>query len=508
MRDQLSRFVYGKVYDKVCDKVIRYPIVQRPLSDNTAQSRDDVGFAGIPAVNSVLASPSLANALRSVPRPWVVDAVRQVLDGCRAQIAANPQAQFQADELAQQAATLVASWSSARLRPLINATGVILHTGLGRAPLAASAAAAVQQVAQQYASVEIDLASGQRGKRDAVAAEFLRDLTGAEAAVVVNNNAAATLLVLATVADVHMDEAPRRNVVVSRGELIEIGDSFRLPQIMTVSGAHLREVGTTNKTRLSDYEGAIDADTAALLKVHTSNYRVVGFTEAVCIESLVDLGSRHCLPVVHDIGSGATASSAAIAGADEPTAESSIAAGADLVLFSGDKLLGGPQAGIILGKKQWIERVEKHPLMRALRVDKLTLAALEATLRLHHEPARATQELPVLAMATASLASLRRRAQEIAATLQAIQVVSEARVADTTAYLGGGAMPQQGIPSIAVRIEAAHLNETQLSQHLRSADPPVIARVQDGAVWLDLRTIFARQDADVVAAVRRALEAG
>ena len=485
MRDQLSRFVYGKVYDKVCDKVIRYPIVQRPLSDNTAQSRDDVGFAGIPAVNSVLASPSLANALRSVPRPWVVDAVRQVLDGCRAQIAANPQAQFQADELAQQAATLVASWSSARLRPLINATGVILHTGLGRAPLAASAAAAVQQVAQQYASVEIDLASGQRGKRDAVAAEFLRDLTGAEAAVVVNNNAAATLLVLATVADVHMDEAPRRNVVVSRGELIEIGDSFRLPQIMTVSGAHLREVGTTNKTRLSDYEGAIDADTAALLKVHTSNYRVVGFTEAVCIESLVDLGSRHCLPVVHDIGSGA-----------------------DLVLFSGDKLLGGPQAGIILGKKQWIERVEKHPLMRALRVDKLTLAALEATLRLHHEPARATQELPVLAMATASLASLRRRAQEIAATLQAIQVVSEARVADTTAYLGGGAMPQQGIPSIAVRIEAAHLNETQLSQHLRSADPPVIARVQDGAVWLDLRTIFARQDADVVAAVRRALEAG
>ena len=467
-----------------------------PTGDNASPLRD------LPSVHELVESPALAPWSGRVGRTWLVESARQVLEQVRGELANTKGAVPPLDELARRITVELERQQTPRLRSVINGTGIILHTGLGRSPLPESARAAVADVAGQYANVEIDLATGRRGRRSDVVADLLCKLTGAEAAAVVNNNAAATLITLAALAGPQSDRP--RHVIVSRGELIEIGGSFRLPNIMATSGAVLREVGTTNKTHLRDYEQAIDIDTAALMKVHTSNYRVEGFTQSLAIGPLVELGRAHELPVIHDIGSGAMHDFAALGLEDEPVAAASVAAGADVVLFSGDKLLGGPQAGLIVGKSKWVAAIQRHPLMRAMRVDKLTLAALEATLHLHRDPQRAFRELPALAMAAAPLGDLRRRAEQISGALQSLVNVCDVQIQPATAYLGGGSMPTQGIDSVALRLNSVKVSETELARRLRDADPPVIPRVQDGAVWLDLRTVMPQQDQTLAAAISHA----
>jgi L-seryl-tRNA(Ser) seleniumtransferase len=324
-------------------------------------------------------------------------------------------------------------------------------------------------------------------------------LTGAESATAVNNNAAATVIVLRAI-------AACREVVVSRGQLIEIGGGFRIPEIMAVSGAVLREVGTTNITRPADYERAIGPSTAALLRIHTSNYRISGHTKSVTLAELVELGRRHQLPVIDDIGSGAMLDFERFGFTDEPTAPASIAAGADLVLFSGDKLLGGPQAGIIAGRKEWVQKIEKDPLMRAFRLDKMTLAALEATLRLYLDEQRRLQEVPVLRMLEGKPAELWQRAEVLAGRLRALPELT-VHVVEDVAYVGGGSLPDQTMPSWVVEVEAVGVSEHELARRLRQGEPAVMGRLREGKLVLDVRTVFPEQEPALVEAIRAAAQA-
>jgi L-seryl-tRNA(Ser) seleniumtransferase len=363
-----------------------------------------------------------------------------------------------------------------RLRRVINATGVIVHTNLGRAPLAEAALERVREIARGYSNLEYDLPAGGRGSRQDHVADIVSRLTGAEAALVVNNNAAAVMLALAALAE-------GREVLVSRGELIEIGDGFRIPDVLERSGARLREVGTTNRTRAADYEKAIGPETAVLLRVHQSNFRVVGFTEQPSLQELADIARRHELPLVDDLGSGALMDIG-----DEPTARASLAAGADLVSFSGDKLLGGPQAGIVVGRADLVEKLRRHPLQRALRADKLTLAALEGTLTLAQD---APNEIPVLRMLREPVETVRARAGRLAARIGG-------EVEETVARAGGGALPLTELPSYACAIEEA------LAGKLRSGEPPVIAVVRDGRTLLDCRTLTDAEADEAAACVEAA----
>jgi L-seryl-tRNA(Ser) seleniumtransferase len=356
-----------------------------------------------------------------------------------------------------------------------------VHTNLGRAPLAEAALARAHDAARGYSNLEYDLDTGTRGSRQDHCAAILRRLTGAEAALVVNNNAAAVLLALAALAE-------GREVLVSRGELIEIGDGFRIPDVLARSGARLVEVGTTNRTRVADYERAIGPETAVLLRVHQSNFRVVGFTEAPDLGRLADVARRHELPLVDDLGSGAL-----LPLGDEPLARDSLAAGADLVCFSGDKLLGGPQAGVVVGRADLVERLRRHPLQRALRADKLSLAALEGTLALFLEPERARREVPVLRMLDEPPAIVRTRAERLARLVGG-------EVEETVARVGGGALPLAELPSFAVALVE------ELAPRLRAADPPVVALVRDGRTLLDCRTL-AEEELDEVAAAVAAVRA-
>ena len=448
---------------------------------NTAGSQ---GLRQLPAVNDVLAQAELAEQVEPWGREAVVNAVRAAIDEAREQIVRGEPADVDPAALAHRAAAILRD-DRPHLRPVLNASGILLHTGLGRAPLAAEAVEAVAAVSQGYCNLEIDLESGERGRRTTGVDELLRRLTGAQAATVVNNNAGATVLALRALAS-------GREVVVSRGQLIEIGGSFRLPEIFEVSGARLREVGTTNRTRLSDYERAIGADTAALLRVHPSNYRVVGFTESVAIADLAALARARGLAAIDDIGSGALGLGLPPGVAGEPTAAESLAAGADLVLGSGDKLLGGPQCGLMLGTRAAVQRVESDPLMRALRVDKMTLAALEATLRLALDPALAARRVPLWAFLSAPVAALDDRAERLAAALRTTAALSATAVR-TTAYLGGGSLPTEPILSAAVQIlppwPPPWTGEGQWARALRLGNPAVVARVQGGALLLDLRAI-------------------
>jgi L-seryl-tRNA(Ser) seleniumtransferase len=357
---------------------------------------------------------------------------------------------------------------------VLNATGVIVHTNLGRAPLAAEAIARVEEVARGYSNLEYDLTTGARGSRQDHVAAILRRLTGAEAALVVNNNAAAVLLALAALAE-------GCDVLVSRGELIEIGDGFRIPDVLARSGARLREVGTTNRTRAADYESAIGADTALLLRVHQSNFRIVGFTELPALEQLAAVARRHELPLVDDLGSGVL-----VELADEPSAKASLAEGADLVTFSGDKLLGGPQAGIVVGRADLVERLRRHPLQRALRADKLTLAALEGTLALYLD---APERIPVVRMLRDD--NLRARAERLAS-------LTGGSVEETVARVGGGALPLAELPSFACALEE------ELAAQLRSTEPPVVGIVRDGKLLLDCRTLADAEVDEVASAVAAA----
>jgi L-seryl-tRNA(Ser) seleniumtransferase len=413
--------------------------------------------------------PSVDELARTSGDPLAVDAARTVLGRAREQIRAGSDPGDLGEELQAE----LRAARAPRLRRVLNATGVIVHTNLGRAPLAAAALEQVAHAARGYSNLEYDLEAGTRGSRQTHVVELLHRLTGAEAGLVVNNNAAAVLLALAALAE-------GREVLVSRGELIEIGDGFRIPDVLARSGARLREVGTTNRTRAADYEAAAGPDTAVLLRVHQSNFRVVGFTELPAVEELSRVARKHELVLVDDLGSGAL-----VAVGDEPTPRSSLAAGADLVCFSGDKLLGGPQAGIVVGRADLVERLRRHPLQRALRADKLTLAALEGTLRLALER---PDEVPVLRMLREPAESVRARAERLAALVGG-------EVEETVARAGGGALPLAELPSYACAVEE------ELAQALRTGDPPVVGIVRDGRLLLDCRTLTEDEVDEVAQAI-------
>jgi L-seryl-tRNA(Ser) seleniumtransferase len=414
--------------------------------------------------------PSVDELARETDDPLAVEAARAVLERARAEIRAG----LEPGDLAKSLQVELAAARGPRLRRVLNATGVLVHTNLGRAPLAERALDRVRDVTLGYSNLEYDLDAGTRGSRQVHAADILRRLTGAEAALVVNNNAGAVLLALAALAE-------GREVLVSRGELIEIGDGFRIPDVLARSGARLREIGTTNRTRAADYEAAIGAETAVLLRVHQSNFRVVGFTEQPRLDELAAVARRHGLPLVDDLGSGALT-----ALGDEPTAREALAAGADLVCFSGDKLLGGPQAGIVLGRDDLVARLRRHPLQRALRADKLTLAALEGTLSLYlGEP----ETIPVVRMLREDASAVRARADRLAALV-------DGEVEETVARVGGGALPLAELPSFACALEE------ELASRLRLAEPPVVGVVRDGRTLLDCRTLTDADVDDVAAAVR------
>jgi L-seryl-tRNA(Ser) seleniumtransferase len=432
----------------------------------------------------VLREPAARELAERAGHAVAAAAVRRELEARRAALA-GADGEADTEALARDVAAAAAAADGPALRAVLNATGVIVHTNLGRAPLAPEAVAAVTRTAGGYANLELDLASGGRGSRQAVLEPLLRELTGAEAGLAVCNNAAAILLALAGL-------AAGREVVVSRGQLIEIGDGFRIPDILATSGARLVEVGTTNRTALADYERAIGPETAAILRVHPSNYRVVGFTAEVGIADLAALGARHGIPVIDDLGSGLLHADPVLAG--EPVAADSIAAGATVACFSADKLLGGPQAGVVVGRREAVERVRRHPLARAVRIGKLATAALEATLRLHRDPRHARGAVPVLRMAHEPAAAVRERAARLADAVGG-------EVVATTARIGGGALPGVGLESAACALPDAR---GELASALRTGEPAVLGRLEDGLLLLDARTLADADVAAVAAAVARA----
>ncbi len=422
--------------------------------------------APLPAVGRLLNEPGYARLQERYSHRLVAEALREQLAEERVSGVIDG-----SERLAHVEARLE-EWLALRLRPVINGTGVILHTNLGRAPLAPAAVEAVAAVAGSYSNVELDLATGRRGERATIVSGLLRKLTGCEAALVVNNNAAGTLLALSAL-------ARGREVVVSRGQLVEIGGSFRMPDVMRMSGARMVEVGTTNRTRLSDYEEAIGERTGAILRVHTSNYRIVGFTETVGLPELAELAHAHGLPLIDDLGSGALEPIA-----DEPTVTESLDH-ADLVLFSGDKLLGGPQAGIILGRAELVRRLARHPLARALRIDKMTMAALEATLRerlLGHS-------VPVVAMLNVTVDELRRRVALWMVKLGDRGI--EAELVDGTSEVGGGSVPERGLPTVLLALQGP---ASRLAAALRQGSPAVIARIERDRCCIDPRTVLRGED--------------
>lgn len=453
-------------------------------------SQADHALRAIPSVDRLLGEPAAGALLARHRRDRVVGALRGVLAGWRPRLAAGERLPDPAALIAE-AASALAPAPSALVR-VINATGIGLHTNLGRAVLAEGAVAALVEAARGAVALEMDLASGRRGDRDALLAADLCALTGAEAALVVNNNAAAVLLAVAAL-------AAGREVVVSRGELVEIGGSFRMPEVMAVSGARLREVGTTNRTHASDYREAIGPETALLLKVHTSNFRVVGFTTAVGLDALVAIGRDAGLPVLDDLGSGALVDLAGLGLPAEPLVRDRIAAGADLVTFSGDKLVGGPQAGIVVGRREAVERLARHPLRRALRPDKLTIAALGATLRLHRESPDLAAALPVLRWLTRPLDDLERVGGLVAGPLAAaLGEGYRVEVVASEAEVGSGAAPARSIASRALAVTHPDVGPDAIAARFRAAVPPVLGRIHEGRFLLDLRGV--EQPADLAVA--------
>ena len=443
----------------------------------------------LPSVHQLLEEERAAALIADHGRPLVRFAVQRVLDEERRSGAlAAPDARWSAIERAIQ------ELRRPRLRPVVNATGVVLHTNLGRAPLAAGAAEAAAAIAGRYSTLEFDPRIGRRGRRHDLVGELLRHLSGAEAAAVVNNCAAAVLLMLTAL-------AKGKEVIVARGELVEIGGGFRMPDVMRLSGARLVEVGTTNRTRAEDYAAAVTPRTVAIMKVHASNFQVVGFTESVEIKALAAIAREHRLLLLHDLGSGALLETAAYGLAEEPRIQDSIQSGADLVACSGDKLLGGPQAGLLLGRAALVERVMKHPLARAVRVDKLTLAALIATLDLYVTQSFA--ELPIWNVLGAPAESLASRARAWQSRLMERGVAAELAPAAST--VGGGSLPGEQLATTVLAITARRGGAAELLRRLREHEPPVIGRIVEERVFLDPRTVLPGEDEVVIAAVLAAL---
>ena len=459
----------------------------------------------IPSVDEILSRPEMSDLLKIHPRHLVVEAIRKGLERLREEI-------LQKEELPQTEDTLfsfenlyplfqkeIEGQTRPRLRRVINATGVVIHTNLGRAPLHPSAIEHLIEVSKTYSNLEYDLNRGERGNRYAHVEEILCCLSGAESALVVNNNAGAVLLVLNTLAE-------GKEVIVSRGELVEIGGAFRIPDVMKRSGALLREVGTTNRTHLGDYQKAIGPQTALLLKVHTSNFRVMGFTSEVFLQDLVQLGKEHHLPVVDDLGSGCLIDLTQYGLQKEPTVQETIKTGVDAVTISGDKLLGGPQAGIILGKEKFLELFKSNPLTRALRIDKLTLAALESTLLLYFDEKKAMEEIPTLRMLSLDTRKLKSRGKRL---LKRLSERMNKKVAfnlkEDVSQVGGGALPLQELPTVVVAIKPVEVSVNSLEENLRKADPPIISRISKDELILDMRTVFDEEIPLLAAGIEKAL---
>jgi L-seryl-tRNA(Ser) seleniumtransferase len=450
----------------------------------------------LPSVDSVLQTSAAITLVEHHGHPAAAAAVRQTLEALRKAILDGTPRDAGAcspDAVAAAAEATLAAQARPRLRRVVNATGIILHTGLGRAFMPDESREALAAVTG-YCNLQQDLATGQRDRREECLRDLVCELTGAEDVLVVNNNAGATLLVLAAL-------ARGKEVVISRGELIEIGGSFRLPDIMRESGAVLREVGTTNKTHLRDYAAAVGPATGLILKAHKSNYKIVGFTDEVTIGDIVAVGRKAGVSVVDDLGCGALVGLEAFGLEHEGTVQESLAAGADIALFSTDKLIGGPQGGMIVGRRALIDRIQAHPLYRALRVGKLTLAALEATLRLFRAPDRLAQRHPVYMMLAKTPEAMEAQADRLAGLIRARQPAWEVGVGKETSYLGGGTLPAADLPSYAVRIRTPDLSADEVSRRLRRAAVPVVPRVHADWVILDMRTVLPADTADVVAAV-------
>jgi len=443
----------------------------------------------IPSVDEILSREEILDLLSVHPRAVVVEAIRKSLGRLREEILNQEdltgwkETSFSFENLLPLFQKEIDLQVQLRLCRVINATGIVIHTNLGRAPLHPLAINHMVEVAKTYSNLEYDLALGERGDRYSHVEEILCRLSGAESALVVNNNAGAVLLVVNTLAE-------GKEVIVSRGELVEIGGAFRIPDVMKRSGALLREVGTTNRTHLSDYEKAIGSQTALLLKVHTSNFRVMGFTSEVSLQDLVQLGKQHRLPVVDDLGSGCLIDLTKYGLEKEPTVQEAIRTGVDVVTFSGDKLLGGPQAGIILGKKDILKSIKVNPLTRALRIDKLTLAALESTLLLYLDEKRAMEEIPTLRMLGLDMGALKRRGNRLLKRLQGTMgKATQMTLKEDVSQVGGGALPLQELPTIILSVKSPDHSVNSLEESLRKGDPPIISRISKEELIFDMRTV-------------------
>jgi L-seryl-tRNA(Ser) seleniumtransferase len=441
----------------------------------------------LPGVDHILELTKTQAALNDVPQTVLVNVIRTTIESYRNRILSEDirmsEKALSEDQILNDVSYSVHRAMTPNLRRVVNATGVVVHTNLGRSLLAQDADEHLAVIAGRYSNLEYDLAAGRRGSRYSSVEGIICEISGAEAAMVVNNNAAAVLLCLETF-------ARNKTVIVSRGELVEIGGSFRIPDVMAKSGGILKEVGTTNRTHLRDYEDAIDEKTGLLLKVHCSNYSVVGFTAALSLGELVELGARHNIPVMEDLGSGTFIDFSKYGLSKEPTVQESVSTGADLITFSGDKLLGGPQAGIIVGKKDMIETVRSNPLTRALRIDKLTLAALEYTLRLYRDEEKAVMLIPTLRMLTSSGESLAKKANQL---VQALKSIDDARLEISTivrsSKAGGGALPLLELPSQCIRLKIQGLSTSRVEKNMRNNNPPIIGRIEEDHFIIDMRTI-------------------
>ena len=448
----------------------------------------------LPAIEKLLNTQEILDLQASYARDLVTEALRAVVADIRADILSGNQTQLpEHTEYAELTLQKIAAKTAPRMRPVVNATGTVTHTNLGRSLLSDVACEAIQQAAQNYVNLEYDIATGERGHRDRITEPLLQQLTGCEASTVVNNNAAAVLLALQTM-------ARGKEVIVSRGELIEIGGAFRVPDVMAASGAVLREVGTTNRTHLRDYAEAINENTGLLLKVHPSNYKILGFTSTPSMEELTELGAQHGVPTMEDLGSGALVDMTLYGLPHEPLVGERIASGVDVVTFSGDKLLGGPQAGIIVGKAEWIEKMRKNPMMRALRVDKLIIAGLSATLQLYlTDSTTMAEQFPMLNRYTRPIEDLHALAKELKMQLETLfEKKIDIQVSETYGQIGSGALPVETLPSVALVLEPSEISAEMLATQFRNATIPVIGRIKDGLFWLDMRTVYEREQAWIV----------
>jgi len=458
-------------------------------------------LSALPSVDELLKSDQGTGWVNKYPRKYVLQAIRDAIDLRRKEIIEGLTVDLSEERLTADIERIAERLSSFSLRPLINATGVVIHTNLGRSTLSERVLENIRRVSESYSNLEYDIERGKRGKRYTHIKRILREVTGAEDALIINNNAAAVLLCLNTL-------SKGKEVIVSRGELVEIGGSFRMPDVMTASGAILREVGTTNKTHLYDYERAINENTSLILKIHKSNYKIVGFADEVSVEDLVKLGSRRKIPVMYDLGSGCLIDLRPFGIHDEPSVKEIVKTGVDLTTFSGDKLLGGPQGGVIVGKKEYIERIQKNPMTRAMRIDKLTLAGFEATLMEYIDEERVVENIPTLRMLLQKPEEIKGRAKRITKRMKAEIRNAHITLISDSSRAGGGSLPEVDLPTYAVSVRSDILSVNEVEERLRKGTPPVIARIKGDCLIIDARTVRDRDIAILVKRVKSVLSEG